>query len=111
MAKTLAQLQAQMAELQQQADAIIAKEKAGVVTNIMAAIADYGLTREDLFGTGRAKRSVVKKQSGRSTGTAKPKGRIKFKDGNGNTWSGVGKRPNWFKAALAAGQSPDELLA
>ncbi len=35
----------------------------------------------------------------------------KFKDDQGNVWSGRGPRPTWFKAALEAGKSPDELLA
>lgn len=35
----------------------------------------------------------------------------KFKDGQGNVWSGRGPRPAWFKAALEAGKSADELLA
>ena len=50
--------------------------------------------------------------------TSKPKGKaggkkaartIKFTDGQGGTWSGIGKRPNWFKAALAAGTTADDL--
>lgn len=36
---------------------------------------------------------------------------IKFTDGKGGTWSGIGKRPNWFKDALAAGRKPEDLLA
>ena len=41
---------------------------------------------------------------------AKAAARTKYQDGAGNHWSGIGKRPNWFKAALAAGTSADELL-
>ena len=29
----------------------------------------------------------------------------------GHTWGGVGKRPDWCKAALAAGKTPENLLA
>ena len=36
---------------------------------------------------------------------------VKFKDDKGNTWGGMGKRPGWFKAALASGKTPEELLA
>ena len=36
---------------------------------------------------------------------------VKFKDDQGNTWGGIGKRPAWFKAALASGKTPEELLA
>lgn len=34
---------------------------------------------------------------------------IKFADDQGHTWTGVGKRPNWFLAAIAAGKTADEL--
>ena len=36
---------------------------------------------------------------------------VKLKDDQGNTWGGMGKRPGWFKAALASGKTPEELLA
>lgn len=34
---------------------------------------------------------------------------IKFADDQGHTWTGVGKRPNWFLAAIAAGKTADDL--
>jgi DNA-binding protein H-NS len=34
-----------------------------------------------------------------------------YADGKGNTWSGRGKRPNWFKEALAAGKTKEQLAA
>lgn len=34
---------------------------------------------------------------------------IKFADDQGHTWTGVGKRPNWYLAALAAGKTADDL--
>ncbi len=34
---------------------------------------------------------------------------IKFADDQGHSWTGVGKRPNWFLAAIAAGKTADEL--
>jgi len=36
---------------------------------------------------------------------------VKFKDDQGHTWGAIGKRPDWFKAALAAGKTPEDLLA
>ena len=39
---------------------------------------------------------------------AKP---VKFKDDQGHTWGGIGKRQDWFKAALAEGKTPEDLLA
>lgn len=31
-------------------------------------------------------------------------------DDNSQTWSGKGRQPEWFKAALASGKNPDQLL-
>ena len=33
----------------------------------------------------------------------------KFRDDAGNTWSGRGPKPGWFKAAIAAGKTAEEL--
>ena len=41
---------------------------------------------------------------------AKKGGVAKYTDGAGRTWSGVGKRPNWFKDAIAAGKQAEDLL-
>ncbi|RLK45972.1 H-NS family nucleoid-associated regulatory protein [Cupriavidus plantarum] len=36
--------------------------------------------------------------------------RVRYRDENGNTWTGRGKRPAWVEQALQAGKSLDELL-
>jgi DNA-binding protein H-NS len=35
--------------------------------------------------------------------------RVIFRDSAGNTWSGMGPRPRWLKAAIASGQSEESL--
>jgi DNA-binding protein H-NS len=118
---TLAALNAQIAALQAQADALRKKEVAEVVAKIKDAIAHYGLTAADLgLATGARKNAKLpaaggdkpaSKQRKKKAGP-KPSARtVKFKDDNGNTWGGMGKRPAWFKAALASGKTPEELLA
>ncbi len=58
---------------------------------------DEGYSIEELFGKGG---------KGGKGGAA-----VKFSNpaDSSQTWSGRGKRPNWFKAALAAGASEDSL--
>ena len=112
MAKTYAQIQAQIRKLQQEADALKAKEVAGVVARIQEAIAHYGLTANDLFGKAPA---AVKAKPGRTAKAkgakaAKPAAPAKYQDDAGHQWSGIGKRPNWFKAALASGKTAADLL-
>ncbi|WP_082938232.1 H-NS family nucleoid-associated regulatory protein [Mitsuaria sp. 7] len=108
MAKSLEQLQAQIAKLEAQAQAVREKEAVGVIARIKEAIKHYRLTPAQLFddvpSTGRATPATGKAYRTRSNASAK------FGDGQGRTWSGLGKRPDWFKAALAAGKTPDELL-
>lgn len=58
---------------------------------------DEGYTIEELFGTGR--------KSGKSGVAAK----YANPANPSQTWSGRGKRPNWFKDALAAGASEGSL--
>ena len=117
---TLAALNAQIAALQAQADALRKTEMAEVIAKVKDAIAHYGLTVADL-GFGRAVGKVGKSSAtvsgkparkGRKRAVAKPPAKaVKFKDDQGHTWGGIGKRPDWFKAALAAGKTPEDLLA
>jgi DNA-binding protein H-NS len=110
-AKTLDGLNAQIAKLQAQADALRAKEVAAVVARIREAITHYQLTAVDLglSGDRPAKRPAQPKAKGKVAGKVSATS-AKFTDGQGKTWSGIGKRPNWFKDALAAGKTAEQLL-
>ncbi|MEN9416913.1 MAG: hypothetical protein RI988_533 [Pseudomonadota bacterium] len=52
------------------------------------------------------------KASKRAAGkaVAKAHGAVKYADDQGHTWTGVGKRPGWFLAALEAGTTAEDLL-
>jgi DNA-binding protein H-NS len=116
-APTLDSLNAQIADLQRQAEALRAKEVADVVARIRKAIDHYGITAADLgLRDAGSKRGKAARPVAASKGRAKPAGKkaprsIKFADGQGNVWSGIGKRPNWFKAALASGRQLEELMS
>jgi DNA-binding protein H-NS len=114
MAKSLQTLLKQIAQLQKQADALRSREKTDVVDRIKEAIAHYDITADELFGGSPAKatrkRAVKAEGKARKPAAKKPGGAAKYTDGAGRTWSGVGKRPNWFKDALAAGKTAEDLL-
>lgn len=114
MAKTLNTLLKQIAQLQKQADTLRSREKTEVVDRIKEAIAHYDITADELFGgvaKATRKRAVAPKAAGKARKAAPTKGGVaKYTDGAGRTWSGVGKRPNWFKDALAAGKQAEDLL-
>jgi len=112
MARTFADIQRQIEKLQLEAESVKAKEVAGVVKRIKIAIEAYGLTPADLFETapkkvGRPKKvatTKVKKAANKSAPI------IRFKDeATGKTWTGHGKRPNWFLAAIEGGKNPADL--
>jgi DNA-binding protein H-NS len=114
MAKTWVQIQAQIARLEKQADQLKAKESADVVQRIKVAIAHYGLTADDLFGgrpakPGRPRARGKSKPAQKKKPAAKAPSRVRFQDDAGHSWSGIGKRPNWYKEAIAAGKTPEDL--
>src|SRR5258706_3826749 len=125
MAKTLAEIQQQIERLQQRAEALKAKEAVGVVQRIRTAIAYYGLTAQDLFKENDDKLStpMKTKATGQKAVSAKvvakkgtPKNAsrkgipvaIKYRDDEGNTWTGRGSKPRWLVAAFEKGRKAED---
>lgn len=119
MARTLSEIQAEISRLKKEADKIRSAEVKEVVGRIRKAIAHYGLTAQDLFGKAAAAAGAAAKAAGRGRGAAR-KGKasraakangpavVRYKDDNGNTWVGRGKRPQWLRDALTAGRKLEE---
>lgn len=119
---TLADIDAEIARLQRERNAIRASEVKGVIGRIKEAIAHYGLTAEDLglaskkrgrlAGNADASAVPAKKRAARGSAAAakKARGAPKYGNGAGKTWTGHGKRPQWFVEALAAGKAAEDLL-
>ncbi|CAN7782854.1 H-NS histone family protein [Variovorax sp. LjRoot175] len=107
MAQTYAQIQRKISALQKEAEALRKQEVAGVVSRIQIAIEHYGLTAEQL-GLGRSTTAARSLPKTPKTKAGKSSSAAKYSDGNGGTWSGIGKRPYWLRDALAAGKSLDD---
>jgi DNA-binding protein H-NS len=60
---------------------------------------EMGVTLDEIVGPAAAKKT-------KSTAPAK----YRHPENAELTWTGRGRRPDWFTAALAAGKSPDDLL-
>ena len=114
MPKSLTQVTAQIEKLQKEVEAIKAKELDGVIARIKEAIEHYGLTATDLgLRKSRAVKSATASKApakkGRPRGARKNTGVAKFRGPQGQTWTGHGRAPNWFKAALEAGATRETL--
>ena len=93
---TYAELMSKANALMAQAEEVRKQEIAEVIAGIRAKMVEYHLSVEDLTGTGARKSGVVKSKS---------KAPAKYRGPNGELWSGgAGRKPDWVKAAMAAGQ-------
>ncbi|MGF6243427.1 MULTISPECIES: H-NS histone family protein [Paraburkholderia] len=83
-----AELKAQIARLQAQADEARRTELGNVIEEIRGKIAEYGLTAQDLGFAVAARRGRPPKKAPLPPRYQDPK--------SGNTWSGRGKPPKWI---------------
>lgn len=84
-------------EQRKQLETQIAEAKADAVRQVLATIKSLELTWAD-FGV-----EPIKPQRAARTALA-----VKYRDDKGNTWTGVGKRPNWVRAALDGGATLEQ---
>jgi len=120
--RSLQQVLSQIDALQREAAQLRSIEVKGVIARIHEAIAHYNLTPEDLFPTtrrrGRAKgaapavKEVRTPRRRKSSAGKRGPGAPKYADpaGSGKTWTGQGKRPGWFVAAVESGKQAEDLL-
>lgn len=88
---SLKEIQAQIADLQRQAEQQRSNELSGAIQEIKDLMAEYGITADDL-------------QPGRKKGAAKKPAAVQFRHpSTGDTWSGRGRTPNWL-----AGQDKEQ---
>jgi DNA-binding protein H-NS len=109
--QTYAQLQQQIAVLNQQAEKLRKDEIGEVVAKIKEAIKAYDISAADLYGSARGASGVKPKSAGKSTVKSSSKSKnktAKFADGKGGEWVGRGPRPKWLRDALLAGRSLEE---
>lgn len=86
--------------LMAQAEQVRKQELASVITEIKAKMKEYGITVADLGGASAPRKSAAKSKS------AAP---AKYRGPNGETWAGgLGRKPEWVRAILAAGKSIED---
>ena len=85
---TLKELMAQKEALEQKIVEARETELADAIAKVLAIVSEYGLTAIDIFGKSGLKASGKK---------AKTKVAAKYKDANGNSWTGRGRAPKWIE--------------
>lgn len=84
-----------------------ARQRAGMIDQIKGLMAGHDITAADLGWepagyAGPANGKALRKQSA-SKGRKRGPAPIKYRDADGNTWTGRGRQPNWLTAALNFG--------
>ncbi|EUC16973.1 UNVERIFIED_ORG: DNA-binding protein H-NS [Burkholderia sp. CF145] len=112
---TLENMQAKIARLQAQAEALAAKQSSGVIAKIRDLMEKHGLTVADIEA------HIGAKKRGRKPGAAtvaKPAASAKYRDPkSGATWTGHGRAPAWIASAkdrtkfLVDGRAPQLAIA
>ena len=97
---TLRELLEEKEKLEQQISNMQSQARADAIAQVKQIMAEHGLTLGDI--TDRAPRPSKKPQG------EKRKVPAKYRDEQGNTWSGRGLQPNWLKAALKDGRKLDD---
>ena len=84
-----------------QAEQVRKQELSAVIADIKAKMKEYGITAADLGGSAGAVRKAPK---------AKAEAReAKYRGPNGETWAGgLGRKPEWVRALLAAGKNIED---
>ncbi len=110
------ELVTQIASLKKKADKARRSELSSVIKSIKQQIRDYGIRYEDIRSAFSGAGSTEKPSSKRARSGVKvsPKSRQKlapkYMDGNGNTWTGRGKKPVWLSNAIAQGATVESFL-
>ncbi len=112
----LVEIQQQIEKLQKQALDIKAREFDKTVQDILAKMAAFGITVNDLKQAksskrGAGKRTTVKKSTAkRSSSRAGTVVAPKYRGPNGEVWSGRGLMPRWLSTLVAQGQAKESFL-
>ena len=97
---TLAELVKQREVLEEQIFALQNEDRSKAIAKVHDLMAEHGLSVADISGRAKSTKLV-------SSGSRR-KVEAKYRDMNGNSWSGRGLKPKWLTAALAAGKQIDD---
>jgi DNA-binding protein H-NS len=99
----LQQLIRQKADLERQIAQLNSKGRQDAIDEIRKIMTEHGLTSEDISAPARGRKVGTKLD-----GTERKAVAAKYKDGQGNQWTGRGLKPRWLTAALATGRKLED---
>ena len=99
----LQQLIRQKADLERQIAQLNSKGRQDAIDEIRRIMTEHGLTSEDISAPARGRKAGPKLD-----GTERKAVAAKYKDDQGNQWTGRGLKPRWLTAALASGKTLDD---
>lgn len=102
--QTLIEIQAKIAELQAQEKLVRAEEYSQALEKAQELISTYSIAASDLVFTA-TESPLVKKAKSATPGKKAP---VKFRDENGNGWTGRGLKPKWLTAAIESGKKLED---
>ena len=86
-------------ELEEHINAHQARHRAEAIIRLRSIMDEFGLKLEDLGASAKAARKAK---------IAKDKPKAAYTNEAGQTWAGLGKRPNWLREKLAAGATLEQ---
>jgi DNA-binding protein H-NS len=99
----LQQLIRQKADLERQIAQLNSKGRQEAIDEIRRIMSEHGLSTEDFAASPRGRKAGTKLD-----GTERKAVAAKYKDDQGNQWTGRGLKPRWLTAALAAGKKLED---
>jgi DNA-binding protein H-NS len=99
----LQQLIRQKADLERQIAQLNSKGRQDAIDEIRKIMTEHGLTSEDIVAPTRGRKIGTKLD-----GTERKAVAAKYKDDQGNQWTGRGLKPRWLTAALQAGRKLED---
>ncbi len=99
----LQQLIRQKADLERQIAQLNSKGRQDAIDEIRKIMTEHGLTSDDIVAPARGRKVGIKLDGSERKAVA-----AKYKDDQGNQWTGRGLKPRWLTAALAAGRKLED---
>ena len=106
---TLKELKKLRSDVDKAIETVSERERKAALAAAEKAVKAHGFTLAEIAVDAKpAKPKPKRKAANKPKTVATPK--YANPDDTSQTWSGKGRQPEWFKAALASGKDPDQLL-